>query len=281
MCYSPAMHWTVVGHQRQKVLVERLIATGRLPHAYLLAGPAGIGKRMFADDVVRALVPPGYGPDSRVIEHDIPVEEVRELKRWMYMRPACPFKTVIVDDADGVGTEAANTLLKVLEEPPSYAKFFLVTGRAGAVMPTIASRCERMDFMPLGDADMEGVLAAMNVDADDRALVGVIAAGRPGRARRLVESGKLPAVARHIGSLEKALKSGLTERLSYAKDVADDDDAPEIADWWLTWVHAQLPERPALAAVARGLADLADVLREPHYNRRLAIETFLLQAGQK
>ncbi|HUO75431.1 MAG TPA: AAA family ATPase [Candidatus Paceibacterota bacterium] len=279
------MDWSCVGHERQKELIERLIATGRLAHAYLLTGPGGVGKRMFADDVVRALIATGYEPDAMVLTpdrdkdgvvHDIPIEAVRDMKHWVVFRPAGTYKTVVIDDADRLGAEAANTLLKVLEEPPTYAKFLLITDRPGAVMPTISSRCERMDFMPLEADRMKPILARLKLDADDRELLAVVAAGRPGYAVNLVEAGKLPKVARHIASLEATLKGGVTERLLYAKKVADDEDAPDIAQWWLTWVHAHLAQRPALAPVARGLAQLISILREPQFNRRLALEAFLL-----
>ena len=270
------MHWSVIGHERQKMLIERLIRVSRLAHAYLFSGPPGVGKRMFADDIVHALVPAGYEPDAMAMAYDVPVDEVRAMKRWIYLRPAGTYKVVVIDDVDRISGEAANTLLKVLEEPPSYAKFFLITGRAGAVMPTISSRCERMDFMPLGDADMKSIFAGLKLDADDCKLLSVVAGGRPGLALRLVNDKKLPGVARHIAAFEKVLKGGVTERILYAKEVADADDADEIADWWLSWVHAHLTERPALAPVARGLAQLVTTLREPHYNRRLALESFFL-----
>jgi hypothetical protein len=127
---------------------------------------------------------------------------------------------------------------------------------------------------------MKTILAGLELDADDRELLAAVAAGRPGLALRLVDDGRLPTVVRHIAGLEKALKGGITERLVYAKEVADDEHAPEIAAWWLAWVHAQLPERPALAPAARGLQELERVLVEPQYNRRLAIEHFLLETGQ-
>lgn len=283
------MHWSVAGHEGQKKLVERLIAAGALPHAYLLTGLSGIGKRMFADDVVRALIPPGYEPDAMVlaperdkegVEHDIPIEAVRDMKRWLMFRPVGSYKAVIIDDADRLGGEAANTLLKVLEEPPAYAKFLLVSGRPGAVLPTISSRCERMEFRPLDDAEMKRILGSLALDGDDRDLLAIVAAGRPGVARRLVADTLIPTIARHIASLEKALAGGITERLVYAKEVAEDDAAPAIAGWWLSWVHAQLPKRPELAPIAHGLAELVGVLGESHYNRRLAVEAFLVQGGR-
>ena len=279
------MRWSVIGHEDVKRYLERLVGTSRFGHAYLFAGPEGIGKRMVAEDVVGSLIPdedkldimrlvPERDADGRV--HDIPIGAVRDMKRWIVLRPV-GFKVVIIDDADRLGGEAANTLLKVLEEPPVYAKFLLITGRPGAILPTIASRCERVDFRPLDVAQMKTVLAGLKLDADDRALLAAVAAGRPGMALRLAEDGELPAVARHIACLEKVLKSGITERLVYAKEVAEDERAPAIASWWLAWVHAQLPERPALAPVANGLQELVTVLAEPQYNRRLAVERFLLE----
>ncbi|HTP57223.1 MAG TPA: AAA family ATPase [Candidatus Paceibacterota bacterium] len=278
------MQWSAIGHEDVKRYLERLVMTGRFGHAYLFTGPEGIGKRMVAEDVARLLIPQGDELDITRLSperdedgrlHDIPIGAVRDMKRWVVLRPV-GFKVVIIDDADRLGGEAANTLLKVLEEPPLYAKFLLITGRLGAVLPTIASRCERVDFRPLDEAQMKTALAGLKLDADDRALLAAVAAGRPGMALKLLQNGEVPDVARHIAGLEKALKGGITERLVYAKEVADDERAPEIASWWLAWVHTHLAERPALAPVARGIQELVSVLGEPQFNRRLAVEHFLL-----
>ncbi len=279
------MRWSCVGHEEQKAYLERVITANDLPHAVLLAGPEGIGKKMVADDVANALVPHGYAPDCWRLApmrdddstvHDIPIELVRDMRQWLTLRPLGTHKAVLIDDADRLGGEAANTLLKVLEEPPAYAHFLLVSGKAGQILPTIASRCARLDFRPLSLQEMKEVLGKRKLDADDAQLILTVANGQPGKALALIEGKKLPIVAHHIAALEKALNAGIADRLIYAKAVADDDASADIVSWWTSYVHARLSQRPELADVAHELLDLATVVSQSQFNKRLAIEHFLL-----
>src|SRR6185436_20060096 len=220
------MQWSGVGHDTQKEYFQRLIAGARLAHAYLLAGPEMVGKRGVAEDIFRALMPQGLTLDVMRLAperdedtgkvHDIPIESTKELKSWLSLRPTGACKVIIIDDADRLGGEAANNLLKILEEPPAYAHFLLISSKPGQVMPTIASRCERVDFNVLTDEQMASALAKHRLDADDRALLAAVSGGKPGLAIRLIEEKKLPVVARAIGDLSKTLKGGIAEKILYA-----------------------------------------------------------------
>jgi DNA polymerase III subunit delta' len=285
------MQWTVIGHDGQKEYIDRLLSGSALAHAYLLAGPSGLGKRLFAEDVVRALhegrlisrnpdhmvLMPGIHEDTGK-PTDIPVEAVRDMKVWAYQKPLYgAVKTVIVDDADRLGDAAANTFLKVLEEPPAYVHFLLLTARPGDVLATIASRCQEMTFGLLSDAQMNTVLAGVRIDADDAQLLRAVASGRPGIAQTLLRDKRLPVVARRIAQLEQVLKSGIAERLVAAKTIAEDDALSDTVSWWLSWVHAQLGARPQLAPVAHGLLELSSAVSESKFNKRLALERFFLE----
>ncbi|MEK7638215.1 MAG: AAA family ATPase [Patescibacteria group bacterium] len=287
------MDWNVVGHTEQKKYFQRMMSGGSLAHAYLLHGPQGVGKRMFAGELATALLADSgvalqNNPDCILLQPgvsketgkptEIPVEAVREMKKWAYQRPLYGVrKVVLIDDAERMSDAAANTVLKVLEEPPVYLNFLLVSSRSGQLLETITSRCQDVAFRTLEDVEMKTVLASLKMDADDRQLVAAVAAGRPGAALRLVKEKKLPTVAKAIAGLEKMLISGTAERIVFAKKIADDDDALQIVSWWLAWAHAQLVARPRLAAVANGLLDLYNAVSETKYNRRLAVEKFLLE----
>jgi DNA polymerase-3 subunit delta' len=279
------MNWSVIGHEKQKTHLQKLLADGALPHAYLFAGPEGVGKRMMAEDIAAVLVPQGYALDRLTLAperdedgkiHAIPVEAIRNLKSWVAMRPTGLHKVAIIDDADWMGGDAANTMLKMLEEPPAYAHFFLTTSRPGSTLSTITSRCQRMDFYPLDEAEMRLALKKQKFSEDDRALVSAVALGRPGAAIRLAGGKRLTKVAKAIAGLERVLKSGLAERLVYAKEVAEDDDVADVVRWWLAWTRTHLGERPQLASVATGLLELNETLIDPVFNRRLALDRFFL-----
>ena len=222
---------------------------GRLSHAHLFAGPEGVGKRQIAEDIVRVLVPqehvfdvmrlaPERDAETGVV-HDIPIEQTKALKAWIVLRPVGAHKAVIIEGAERLGQEAANNLLKVLEEPPAYAHFFLITTQPGQILPTIASRCERVDFLPV-----------------------------PGQS--------LPPLTKAARDLAEAVKASVSAKILYAKNFAESEDAGETVTLLLRHIHAQLAAKPHLAPLAHGLLDLAQVLTQPQYNRRLAIEHVLL-----
>ena len=294
------MHWTVVGHTEQKKYFQRMISKDSLAHAYLLNGPQGVGKRMLADELAVALLSDGglalaNNPDFILLQPgvnketgkptEIPVESVRTMKSWAYQRPMYGArKVVLIDDAERTSDAASNTLLKVLEEPPAYLYFLLVSSRSGQLLETISSRCQDVVFRTLEDEEMKQALDASKMDADDKQLVSAVVSGRPGAALRLMREEKLPAVAKAIAGLEKMLVSGTVERIVFAKKIADDDDALQIVHWWLAWTHAQLNspsiaagKQTKLPAVAVGLLDLYDAVSETKFNRRLAVEKFLLE----
>lgn len=280
------MQWSAVGHDEQKQFLQGLLDGNGLGHALLFTGPEGIGKRMVAEDIAGVLVPRGYELDAMRLApvtdddgavHDITIEAVRDMKQWLALTPVGAHKVVLIDDADRLGGEAANTLLKVLEEPPAYAHFILISGRPQALLTTITSRCLQVGFRPLTTLEMKEVLAQQRLDEDDVALLATVANGRPGVALKLLQTKQLPTVARHIAALEKALTVGVAAKLIYAKEVADSDHASDIVSWWLAYVQSRLTERPGLAPVAHGLVDLYQAVSQSQFNTRLAVEHFLLE----
>lgn len=288
------MHWSVIGHDEQRAFLARAIERGELSHAYLFSGPDGVGKHSVAYDIVRALVGTAYAPaqhpDVRILApqwnaetekfSDIAVEAVRDMKAWAYQRPMYgSYKIICIDAVDQLSDAAANTLLKVLEEPPAYVYFLLLTARSAGVLPTVASRCQEVIFNPLSDAQLDEMLRGERIDADDRKLVTIVARGRPGAALSLIRGGSIKRVAQAIHQFERLRKAGVAERLIAAKELADSDDASDIVAWWLAWVHEGLPAHPEFAADARGLLLLSEALAESKFNRRLAFERYLLEGG--
>jgi DNA polymerase III subunit delta' len=174
------------GHAAAEATLAQAFAGGRLHHAWLLAGRAGIGKATLAyrmarhvlarpeerDPAARTLqVPPGSSAARQVVQlahpgllvlrrpYDlklkrvlsiISVDEVRRLRGFLGLTGAeGGWRVVIVDSADELNANAANALLKSLEEPPPRALFLLVTSQPSGLLPTIRSRCRRLDLAPL------------------------------------------------------------------------------------------------------------------------------------
>src|SRR6516164_3908795 len=174
------------GEEAAEAAFEAARARGRLHHAWLLTGPEGVGKATFAYRAARRLLgappDPGHGvlgaspdhPVSRqIIAHShpdlfvlerlgedgkvrkvIPVDEARALSEFFAKSPAtAPHRVAIVDAADDLNVNAANALLKTLEEPPSRGVLLLVGHSPGRLIATIRSRCRRLAFSPLSLED--------------------------------------------------------------------------------------------------------------------------------
>ena len=201
------------------------LARGRLHHAWLLCGPEGGGKATFAYRAARRLLgaaaDPGQGvlgssptdpvsrqvavrshPDLMVLErvgYDgkprkvIPVDEARRLPEFFSKAPAsAPFRVAIIDAVDDMNPNAANALLKTLEEPPPRGVLFLVSHAPGGLLPTIRSRCRRLRFEPWPEADVSAFLRRRSdLNEEDALRLARMSGGAPGRALQLAAAGAL------------------------------------------------------------------------------------------
>jgi DNA polymerase-3 subunit delta' len=166
------------GHERQKDILRRALAGDRLAHAYLFEGPEGIGKRLMALALVRAVfcgegtgcgqcsacrkVDHNNHPDLVVVEPDgasIKIDQIRALQKELAFRPLeAGRKICLIDGAEKLGPNAGNALLKTLEEPSSKALLILLTPLPENVLPTIRSRCQRLPFSRIPREEVEKVL---------------------------------------------------------------------------------------------------------------------------
>lgn len=216
--------------------------SGSLHHAWLLTGPRGVGKSSFAraaatrvladaagpeaglpgldvprDHRIARLIEAGSHPDMRQLqrlEHEktgnlarnISVDQVRRLAELFDLTPSLsPWRAVVIDGADDLETAAANALLKMLEEPPANCVFFLVSHAPGRLLPTVRSRCRKLDFQPLDDDAMTSILAKHMPDMGnlERSKILELAGGSAGRALALAALG--------LGKLEETAVAILRE----------------------------------------------------------------------
>lgn len=201
------------------------LARGRLHHAWLLSGPEGVGKATFAYRAARRLLgarsDPAYGllgaspddpvsrqvaarshPDLMVLEREtddgkarrnIPVDEARRLPEFFSKAPAAaPYRVAIIDAADDMNVNAANAVLKTLEEPPPRGVILLVSHAPGGLLATIRSRCRRLAFQPWPDERVaEFALGRLGLVEAQAERLARIAKGAPGRALFLHAQGAL------------------------------------------------------------------------------------------
>lgn len=215
---------TLFGQDAGERVLAEAFAAGRMHHAWLLTGRRGIGKATLAyrlakhalakateraggtlslaiaaaattNRQVLAQSHPGllvvrrpYDPRSRRFATSIPVDEVRRLRPFLGLTGAQDgFRVVIVDSADELNGNAANALLKALEEPPERTLFLLIASEPSRILPTIRSRCQRLDLKPLEESAIASTLAKFlpETSAEERASLSRLSEGSLGLALRL------------------------------------------------------------------------------------------------
>jgi DNA polymerase-3 subunit delta' len=175
---------------------------------------------------------------------EIPVDEVRRIAPFLRLTPAeGGYRVVVVDEAEIMNRNAANAILKVLEEPPRRSVLLLVCNNPGRLLPTIRSRCRRLDLDPLPEDDVAGWLAdkAPDLSEPDRYALARLSEGSIGRARALGREGGLDLYRRMIEIMEPLPKIDMVAVHKLAEQIGGSGPAAEAAwrtttdllRWWL------------------------------------------------
>lgn len=230
----PRETFSYLGHEAEEHALADALRGGRMHHAWLLAGAKGLGKATLAyrfarvalgaksigprpfdvdpEDTVARRVSALAHPDLFVLRRglndrgkprrEITVDDARELAHFFALAPSeGGMRVAIIDAVDDLNRNAANAILKTLEEPPARSVLLLVCHAPGAILPTIRSRCRRLALRPLSDE-----LVRQALGGDDDALV-ALAKGRPGRAIALKAQG-LDAGAARLDRAPAQIKKG-------------------------------------------------------------------------
>ena len=186
-----------IGHDKPISIINSFIESNRFSGAYIFSGPEGIGKKMVARMVAQELNGAGDArehPDLHIVESghsQIKIEDIRAIQHQAALRPyEGKMNIFIVDNAHRLNPEAANSLLKLLEEPPRDSLFILVTHKPQSIFKTVLSRCKTIKFAPLARADLESLLIREHsLDRQSAHFLAYYAEGRLGLALKLKESG--------------------------------------------------------------------------------------------
>ncbi len=224
----------IQGQSHAVEAIRRAFVSGRLHHAYLFAGPDGVGKGLLATAYVSALLCPQRGAqgdacstcstclrvragshpdvhrvarrekDDGGLEPQIKIEAVRDLQHALSFKPfEANYRVVIIYEADRMNASTANALLKTLEEPGANTHFVLITALPNLLLPTILSRCQRIRFAPLSRAFVAAHLSReCELDPVMADLVAGLAEGSIGKGRALCKSELLAERAALLARVE-------------------------------------------------------------------------------
>lgn len=321
------MNWReIIGHQEAIAICQTMVSTGKMPHALLFTGPAGIGKSTAAKIMAAGILCSSHAdkpcgqcpscqlysrnahPDFSLITPDgtaIKIDQIRALQHFASLTPTVsPGRVCIIEGAEAMTVQAANSLLKLLEEPPAGFVFILTAGTGKPLLPTVVSRCWKIPFQPLPAALLEQALLNKGYATEAAAVAARLSSGRMGKALSLLEpdglelrntaaallarlqAGGMSAVwqetarletldSKHVaGVLEFLLyllrdvmfiASGYSEQLLYNIDLV-----PELANWTPLW-----PEARSMAAMAHVKA--ASRALESNANTRLTLEELFIK----
>jgi DNA polymerase-3 subunit delta' len=339
---------SLIGHSDALAWLRRALHTGCFAHAYLITGPRSVGKRTFALEIAQALnclapnvddrpdhtcqpcrliqrmVHPDVrlvrrAPERRLISLKPPAvsgpqrdysDNVQFIQSDAQLRPVMGrSKVYVIVNAEELAEDAGNRLLKTLEEPPPSVVFLLTAVERGAVLPTIASRCQEIRLRPATRPELAAALIATGTDAERAQQLAALAGGRQGWAVSAArDSGLFEQQQTYARQLVEAVGGTRLERLLRARALSERwSSQPEMVREtlrvWMSWwrdvllvqlgltsrmVHLEASEQAALraaaeqvgldtacqttAAIQQTLADL-----DTNVNARLALDLLLLR----
>ena len=254
------MSWQIIGHDWAVALLRRAVATGRVAHAYLISGPPQIGKTRLALVLAQALQcmqpdPPcgecasclkierSTHPDVRVVVGEgaggsLKIDQIRALQREAVLAPyEGRYRVLILRRMDLATLEAANSLLKILEEPPTHVVLVLTAEHAELLPPTVLSRCQRLDLRVGPLPAVERALHDKGVPAPQAKLLARLSGGRVGWALQAAQDSKvLRERQQGLDQLVRLLSADRVERLDFAWKVSQDPAAGRaLIQLWTTW----------------------------------------------
>ncbi len=264
--------WQVYGQEHLVKQLEGSLKVGRPAHAYLLVGPPHVGKMTLALNMAQSVncldgpgapcgsclqctrIQRGHHTDVRVVSVGgnpegsartvIGIGEVKEVLRQVNLKPfEGAFSVVIFDAADSMSEEAANALLKTLEEPPPQVLILLLTSNEDAVLPTIRSWCRRLLLLPLPkDTMVETLINDHQLVPEEAERLARISRGCLGWALNALEgeTGLLEQRTEELDRLNQACQAELDGRFGFANELAslfykDRDAAKQSLFLWLRW----------------------------------------------
>lgn len=328
----------IIGHNRIVKYLSEVAKAGNLSHAYLFSGPESLGKMALATEFAKFLqcqnakngkqsfdycgqckdcydMDRKSHPDFTVFpsavseENEIKIGQIRDLIRiFSFKNYSAPHKIAIIDNADQMTNEAANALLKTLEEPGENSILILITSHSESLLPTIVSRCQQIKFFTVPYLDLEkGLLNYFNGDSSvlaDIPEAARLSSGRPGIAVKIIQNPTFKEKKEeNCRTFLKLNDFSLNSRYQYVSSMlAKENDIADVLNNWLyvlkdvIYLHfgaqrfilnsgiknqiENLRERYSLrkaTALMNEIKETMFILRTTNVNKKLALENLMLE----
>lgn len=252
----------IVGHEEIIQHLQNAMQLGKVSHAYILSGETGSGKKLLANTFAMALQCEKKGidpcqecrsckkaksrnhPDIIYITHEKPnsigIEDIRtQLIEDVLIKPYCSsYKIYIVDEAEKLTLQAQNALLKTIEEPPAYAVIMLLTNNMEAFLPTITSRCVKLNLRPVQESQVKDYLMEkMHLPDYQAQMDAAFCQGNIGKARQMAESDDFNLMTEQaLRILKKSNELELYEMVEMIKELsAEKQNVDEYLDLFVLW----------------------------------------------
>lgn len=262
----------ILGQEKAKGFLNRVMALEKIPHAYLFVGVTGIGKKSTAEALATALncispkdgdgcgtcpschrIASGNDPDFTVVRPDgrkIKIDQIRGLNRGLAFAPvSARYRVIVICQAEAMTAEAANAFLKTLEEPPPGNIFILTAAEPLDLLPTIVSRCQKISFQPLPIPAIANWLAEKEGMSGERSnTIARLSCGSLGRAAEMAESGFLEKRDEWLSRIAELPWLTADEALNAVFEWAEgfkalqmsgekngDADLLAVLDFWKSW----------------------------------------------
>jgi DNA polymerase III subunit delta' len=262
-------NWNLVGHEWAVDMLKKHVVNGTTRHAYLFTGPPGLGRRTLAVRLAQALncqtpveagIPCGQCRDCKQIEAmqhadltvvqadseggTMKVDQIREARRTLTFKPyQATYRVALFLRFQETNDNAANALLKILEEAPSYAVLILTADNPEQLLPTIVSRCEVLRLRPLNIEEVQKALESRGLEMGKAKLIAHISGGRFGYALRLLANESLlERREERLNELQGLISASRVEKFAYAEKLSKDKESMRqaILIWLSYWRDVML-----------------------------------------
>jgi len=243
----------IIGHKDLIADFKKLAKAGKLAQGYIFFGEPDVGKYYFARHLANFMengefdLSPRPLQDAMILKDASGIDEMREIKSFLWQKPVISQKrTIVINNAGNLTPEAQNSILKIVEEPPEHALIILVLSQPENLSPALLSRFQKIHFGRLSDSEMGQVLSPAcagmaQAGVNDKKIIS-ISRGRPGLAMRL-KSDPLMSEADELAIL--FLENDGGARTEIIKKIVElQKEKPELLDMFFEAVISKLRVNP-------------------------------------